>query len=450
VWSGIWAHSLTAIALALLERFLARHTVDSGISVLRMLMYVGALPSLALQVLFILDGEAGYTTSTAAFSYADGAWQVAIAVVLIHAAIVTGALVVARPRNPIPLQTVISGFSDTFLWLACVLVFVFWFLRVVLAFETEAFGPGAYVARLFLAYYQAIFVFAGMALRKRLPLARAAFLVSLPAAAIIVLTGSRGDALFPGTFFALGYAAARPLSRREVLRLAPFVAAAFFGAMFIGSAVRTDERGRTGQAALERMGEIGGAVAAQRGSFLNETLGRLVSTSTHSVLTRIPSEVPHEPSGVLSIPLDFVGQFLPRFNLSGTSETEVPRNWMLNDLGFRVNWATSVELTLVADAWYRGGYVGLVVVGLLIGLVLQLVDNAVSLKARSLVEVTAVSFFLSTGVLYFDGRDIVQSVRAMVFLAVAGLSMALTARAVARRRRDRPLFSGPPAKGSLR
>ena len=76
---------------------------------------------------------------------------------------------------------------------------------------------------------------------------------------------------------------------------------------------------------------------------------RILRNSTHAVITRVPDFYPHEESGIVKLPGDAAALLLPDFNVSGQSEAP-PRHWVLNDLGFYVNWGTSVELSLLADA----------------------------------------------------------------------------------------------------
>jgi hypothetical protein len=287
-----------------------------------------------------------------------------------------------------------------------------------------------YALRIYLGTFLAVFLFLGMALRSRFPAAQLASGLTVVMSLLVLLSGGRSDALFPVFFLGVGFVIAEPVERPTLVRWVAIAVPLFIGAMLFGSLVRQDGRGRTGEAALARVGELGAIVseASEAAPMSEHTLRRMVSNSNHSVITRIPRELPFEQDGLLHIPSELAQTLLPRFNYGGTSESEVPRHWMLNDLGFLVSWATSVELPLTADAWYRGGYLGLVVVGLILGLFFQLVENAVFRAMRTHPHFSAILLFGMTGQLMVASHDIVSALRTMLFLLIAGVSLVIAAR----------------------
>lgn len=440
--NAVWFHAASIAALVWLERIASNRWPGRPLSFLRATLFIAAAQPVFLCIAFLLEGEARYANISGYFSHADKAWLVALASVLLHGAAVAGAFLAGRGIAVSQgIRVLHAGFSRWFFTLVAWLAIIHGLARLTVLFlSAEVPLEISYSLRIFLSNFLAIFAFLGMALRLRISSARVAGVFSLVVASVVLLSGSRGDALMPFLYVAVGFVLAEPVDRRTLGRWAAVAVPVFIAAMLFGSLVRQDERGRTGDAALARLGEVGTAApeVSENASVSEHTIRRMVSNSYHSVITRIPQELPFEENGLLKIPEEFLAKFLPRFNYGGTSDTEVPRHWMLNDLGFLVNWATSVELPLAADAWYRGGFVGLVVVGLLLGFAFQLTENALYRAMQSRTQYSTLLLFGMTGLPLVEARDVVSALRGMVFLLVAGLAVVALARLLESRKGEGP------------
>ncbi len=449
--NAVWAHSAAILGYAVLERLANRRLPGRSISLLRITLYMAASQPVFLVLSLFIQGDANYATQRGWFSHSDGAELVAVAGIIFHAAALCGAAVVgqARASRPRGLPTIGDSYSKPFYsamnWMALVYAAV----RLILLFYWREIPLEAtYALRIFVGLFIAVYIFVGMALRLRIRTAKLAFGVTLAASAVVLLAGSRSEALYPLFFMALGYMAARPTNVGQIGRWAGVVVPVFVFSMFIGSLVRQDERGRTGEAVLGRVADISSVMDhGKEERFISDSVvRRMVSDSTHSVITRIPYERPFEDGGLIQIPEEFLDRVVPRLNLDGTSDTEVPRHWMLNDLGFRVSWATSVELGLVADAWYRGGFLGLVVAGLLLGVSFQILEDTIYWSMRRRPEVSVLLLFSASSLLFVEARDVVAALRGVLFTSVAGLAMVSIAIILKARRRSHspPTVPRPP------
>lgn len=449
--NAVWINCAVILCYVGLERLAARYWPGRVVSLLRATLFIAAVSPVFLVTAIFLQGDAPYANMAGRFTHSDGAWLVALAGLVLHAFALVGAALAGRRPTTVPAGAaeLRLAFSRWFLLLVAWLVGLHAVLRVTLLFYlSEIPQPIVYLSRLYLSHYLALFVCLGISLRLRLRSAQVATAISLLVSAVVLLSGGRSDALYPLLFLGAGFVLARPVERKALARWATVAVPVFLLAMYAGGLVREDDRGRTGDAVIERVGDLASAMTAGDGgsSAVDMTVRRLVSNSTHSVITRIPSEFPFESDGVLQLPVEFLARVLPRFNLSGISETEQPRNWMLNDLGFLVSWATSVELGLVADAWYRGGFWGLVAVGLILGVSLQLLENGVYRAMRRASQYSAVLLFIVPWLLPIQGRDIVEGLRTILFASIAGLAMVAAARALETRKqgRARPLAPAAP------
>lgn len=451
--NAVWLNSAAILGYVTLERLAAKRWPDRPISLVRGTLLLVCVPVLFLIVAFFIEGDVTYANPSGRFSHADGAWLVAAAGLVLHLSCLLGAALAGKVRSLRAPQSSIalSGFSREFYVVVAWLVLAFLAARLTLLFYVNEMAPAiGYFLRVFLGNSIALFIFLGMAFRLRLGSARLAAAMTLLVSVVVLLSGSRADALLPSCFLAIGYVIGGPVDRRKLVLGGAVAAVAFLLSMSLGSVIRDDDRGRTGQAVGARLDELGSkfAVGSSLSTVTDASIRRMISDSAHSVITRVPSERPFEENGLVNIPQELWTRFVPRFNLSGTSETETPRNWMLNDFGFLVIWTTSVELTLVADAWYRGGVLGLALVGFLLGLVLQTQENLVYRAMGRRPQYSAVLFFSVSGLLLMEGRDTVSALRGMIFLIVSGLALVGAATLLERRRRPslmsaRPLH--PPA-----
>jgi hypothetical protein len=451
--NAVWINSAALLSYVGMERFAASYWPGRPVSLLRCTLFLVCVPILFLIAAFFLEGDVTYANDSGYFSHANGAWLVALAGVVLHLSSVIGAAAVGKVRGfrPSESRIVLSGFRGGFHLLVAVLAGAALIARVMLLFyQAEMSATLAYFLRVFLGNGTALFIFLGIALRLRHPSALVVSAATLGMSVVVLLSGSRADALLPPAFLVIGYVMGGPVERRTLVAGAIGAGTLFLFSMSLGSVLRDDERGRTGQAVGARFEELGSRIGeGSRMAIVTEaSVRRMVSDSAHSVITRVPVEVPFEPGGLLNIPEELWTKFVPRLNYSGISETETPRNWMLNEFGFLVKWSTSVELTLVADAWYRGGFLGLIVVGLLLGMVLQAQENLVYRAMLRRPQYSAVLFFSASGLLLVEGRDVVSALRGMVFLIISGLILAVAATLV--QRRSPPLVAEPrsPAVGT--
>lgn len=442
VWEAAMIYASAVLFCFALDRLGARLWPGRPVSLVRLVLFLLATQPLAILLVALADGQLDYDTMNGRFSLAAGAAQLVAVTLELGATTLAGAFVVGRNRrrSPLSLHQCLDTFTGEFRALACWISAGILGSRFVLLF----FGPVlpevlSYVLRLFIAYFMPTFLLAGAALRSGHRAAGVVVALLGVTVPLVVLSGSRGDALMPVILLGVGYVAARPMRSGRLLRLALMGGAAFAAVMFIGEVARSDKQGRTGEAALQRVDsfqaafqEYGSAETARA-----STLRRLISFSTHSVVTRIPLEVPFEDNGLWGLPLDVVDKFLPRFNFSGISDTELPRNVMLNDLGFLVAWGTAVELTLLADAWYRGGHLGVIVVGLLLGMLLQAVEDRVYHRLASRPELVVVLLFIMTTLFSVVVRDFVLGLRSIAFMIASSLLLVFAATGLRGSRRRR-------------
>lgn len=452
--TGLLAYVAGTGALLALHRAMMNRTGQRPLGLLRMALLLAAMQPALLIVATALDEGVTYATYAGVHSHHEGAWIVTGCSVLLHGVAVMVAALVSRvaPDEPSSGRATFRGFGAPFLKAAAILGITVLAARLFLLFLSGEVHPAVgYAGRIFAGYFTAVHLFVGVGLRRRLLLCHIAFVLMVPVSSLLVIAGSRLDALLPPLLVLVGYAWAEPLPRRKLVGLLASAAAVFSFAMFVGGAIRGDQRGRTGQATMERLAEPGSdwSSSADTASVVSGTVRRLISNSTHSVITRIPEELAFEQEGVIRLPADMVTKFLPRLNLTGISDTELPRNWMLNELGFMVNWGTSVELALVADAWYRGGVAGLIAVGVILGLFLQLSENYIYGRLRRRPEMATVLLFLVSGMLMIQAKDLVTSFRTLTFLALAGGGVLLMARLLRPRRARLPSMSpGHPELGA--
>ncbi len=444
VAQAVWGAALTnAVAVLLcfaLDRLAAHLWPGRPVSLVRLALFLLATQPLAILFLALAEGQLDYETMKGRFSLATEAAKVAAVTLELGAAALAGAFLVGRTRgrSPLSLHQCLDTFTGEFRALACWVSAGILVSRFVLLFYAAALPDAfTYLLRLFIGYFMPTFLLAGAALRNGHRAASVVVALLGLTVPLVVLSGSRGDALMPVILLGLGYVAARPMQGRRLLRLSLVAGAAFATVMFVGEVARSDQQGRTGEAALQRVNSIQAAFQehASAETARSSTLRRLISFSTHSVVTRIPVEVPFEADGLWGLPADFLDKFLPRFNWSGISDTELPRNFMLNDLGFLVAWGTAVELTLLADAWYRGGYLGVFVVGLLLGMLLQSVEDRIYLRLGRRPELMVVLLFVMTTLFSVVVRDFVLGVRSILFMLVTSLLLAFAAAGLRGRQR---------------
>lgn len=429
----LWANAAAILGIVGLMTLTGKLSGSRPLSLARVIIMLGASQPVFLILATVLDGDAGYMTHLGYFRHSEGAWKVAMATVGFNAAVLLGAapLMLLGRKTSMKVSELFARASSRFMALAGVLVLIHLTIRMLMLFlGSEIGGTWGYFLRLYQTMMQPIFIYLGAALRYRIRLAVPVSVAALAISAFVLLTGSRAIAIYPLLLMAVGYTLAWPMSRSMMLRLVAPGLALFLFAMFLGGVVRGDARGRTAEAAFERLDELEGTVqeGAEAERVSNSSFRRMVSNSTHSIILRIPRDMPYERDGLEKIPADLADRFLPRFNFEGVSSTETPRAFMLNELGFMVNWSTFVEMNLLGDSWYRDGPVGVLVIGLLVGLTFQLVESGLYLAMRREPKFSILLVFILANLIDMTARDYVGAVRALAFELVAGLVVVVIAR----------------------
>lgn len=423
-WTLLANAALIVVMLGEWELVL-RAVRSRSIGLISILFLIAFVQPVSLIIAAFIQGEVMYITGQAIHSHYDGGVLVAGAQAVFFgatciAAVLCGLVYQARSGGWIEIT---GRLSDRTLRLAEILTWIVTVARVgTLLMGSEANEVLQYFLRLVVGFFVGVFFLMGVSLRRGSRMATLSIAVTAMLSALLLMTGSRADAIYPLLLTALGYAFAKPTPAAKLATWAGTGSVLIAGALFLGSVVRTDQRGRTAEAGLERLNRLSETVAMGMAeeTAAESTIRRLLRNSTHAVITEIPDHYPHETDGLVKIPFEIVDKIMPRFNFSGRSERELPRNWMLNDLGFMVSWATSVELSLVADAWYRAGFFGLIVIGALVGALLGLLEAFIYRKIAQNPTWIVMFIFAASGMLLIEGRDFVAGLRSIVFLITAG------------------------------
>lgn len=417
------------ILLLALMAWLWRQTIRSGPLSLVELMLIWALVApAALVIATIVFGDAVYDTARTWFSHHDKGEDVALARVAFYGTAFAGAVTAATfPRRSAKTQTrenerprrALEDLSRIALWPGVVLVAS----RLWLIGAAEDVSWWTYGARVASSQLQSLHLLVGVAAAKGRRWAWPTTVLLGVATTLSLLGGNRFDNLFGICLWCAGWVIVRPISQKTVRLLAPPALAAFVGLVWVLGVIRDDGMGRDLRAGLSRLESAGGVVEAfgENTSRGERPLARFISTSTHSVLTRVPQEVPFDSKGLSAVPREFVEAFLPRFYREKPIGEVTSRNRGLNDLGFLVTWETSVELETIADAWWRGGWSGLLLVGLAVGLSFGAVDRVCSFRRESARPFQLVGLFLWAAVPQMLWRDIVAAVRMGVQLSIAAV-----------------------------
>lgn len=423
-WTLLANAGLLVVLLA--ERELVVRIVAARHLGLVSLLYLTAvLQPISLIVAAGIQGDVMYLAGEAIYSHFDGGVLVACAQAVFYTAVCCSVVawgLLLSPRRWRWME-VVERVEPRTLRLAEISSWFVMAARLGVLVGRDQIGDRLqYFLRLEAALFVGVFFFLGVGLRRGSRLAGITVPVNVLFSAFLLLTGSRMDALYPPLLVAVGYALARPTSQARLVAWAGVGTAVLMIALFVGSVVRTDQRGRSAEAGLERLNRLGDAVSTGRAEETptESTVRRILRNSTHAVITRVPDLYPFEQNGLTKIPFELVDKALPRFNYAGRSENELPRNWMLNDLGFMVNWSTSVELAVVADGWYRGGFAGLAVVGAVVGAVLGLLEALINRKVAAKPSWIIMWVFCASGIILIEGRDLVIGFRSLVFLFAAG------------------------------
>ena len=421
------AHGGLIIAMCGMYLLLVRLAPKRPIHLSAVMLLFGAMQPVALLLATLLQGDVTYQSIVGITSHHRDTMQMAIVSLLFFASFVIGVITVSIGDNhPSPDWRTLSGQISPFFINAAILTSLFLAIaRLLLLFNlVPADSVISYVLRLLLGYFLPVTFFLGVGLRRKLRSARIYSVIVGLIYLLVLASGSRADAIVPGVFAFLGAMIAAPLSRRRVVISLVSGLAVVTTAMFVSGLLRGDHQGRTGNAGIERLNQVGARFEAQEdvsGGLVDETIRRYLRNSNHAVLTLIPSLVPFERDGLDNVPFEVGRTLLPGLNVSGqSSDDDLPRNWMLNDLGFLVNWKTSVELSLLADAWYRGGFVSIVTIGFVLGLILQLVERLIYARMRANAEWQFLLLFGIATVWMIEGKDFVFGFHTLIYNLTAG------------------------------
>lgn len=421
--------------------------VPSPVSLVSLHVHVAAIQPTTLLLATILEDDVVYLTDFGTSSHHTGSFYVAAARFACCGGATLGAIVVGglRPSRPLRFPAVLEALPPRVVAALLTAGVAAYVLHVALIFVDPSVAPALqWVLRILANALGPLVLFVGVGLRSGSKYARGALLVLVPLSAIQTVAGNRTWALEPFVFIGIAWLALTRIRLRRLVPAALGFAAAASVVMFVGDKLRGgDQAGRTGQAAVARVEEMaeGGAQRRFDGSsgqeFRESTLHRLLRNSTHAVVTHIPEVLDHEPNGLAKLPEDFARDLLPGFYFDGRTRDRSYRNWFLNDLGFMVNWNTSVELSLVADAWYRGGALGAVLIGILVGMLLQATERFARYDLENAPHrIVALLGFAGLS-MYFEGRDIVTGMRQLVLLTPVFYSIILALRMLSDSSRDR-------------
>jgi hypothetical protein len=295
----------------------------------------------------------------------------------------------------------------------------------------NAVAPVAYVARLFTGWFTPAIFFVGVGVRRRENRATMMAVAMLPIALLLLLTGSRTYALLPLAYLGAGFILARPMPAVRLQLLAVIGVSIFSVAMYIGDVARSDERGRSLEAAVDRAGSLGEQVEATRDSLSvsDSAVRRILRNGDHAVLTMIPEALPFERDGLAKLPEELLIDLWPGLHFSGRTEKRLPRIFLLNEIGFFVSWQTSLPLGLVPDAWWRGGWLGLTIIAVIAALVVKMLELFIYHRMADQPERVFLLLSCVAALMTLEQHDIIHAVKAILWLMAANAALLAIVRA---------------------
>jgi hypothetical protein len=419
---SLLAHSLSLTGMMICYAAVARRPRSLPFSMIGLMIALSALqPGALILAAWLGNGQVTYSVAYGIRSHHVGAPLVA-AVQFVSVVAMT-AVELLRPTKELRAMSWEETLRPVPSWVYGVMGWAslsYCAVRLVLLLVVDVLEPAtAYVLRLYVGLLVGAFFFVGIRARQSSAFGFVVSGATVLTSMVALVGGNRGDAMLPLIVLGAGYVVARPMRRAQLLRWGIAGAAVFIGMLYIGSALRADERGRTADALLARLDNLGDTVSegVKSESATESTVVRLLRGGTHAVINDIPGEVPYERDGIIKMPGELLERLLPQWNLTGRSDTGA-RNWMLNELGFLVNWSTSVELSLVADGWYRDGVLGVVLVSLLAATMLRLVEAFLTRRMVRRPEYIVPLVFAAAGVYMVEGRDFIWGLRTILFLVI--------------------------------
>jgi hypothetical protein len=374
----------------------------------------------------LLHGDVTYAAADQVQSYHSGAIRMACVHALFFVAVTASAIATGGNRRQ-ESSSHVARFGERSLNIGAVCTFVLITIRLWLLFGTQIGEIAGYWARIAGNLSLAVAFIPGQGSATNNRASRLAAGASIVLAVFLMISGNRQDGLQLLFILAVGYVSAGTLTVATVKRRLVLGIALGAAASFVTGVIRVDSLGRDGRAGLSRLRNISEIADLFRLHSLTSdetSLDRWISFSTHAVITGVPESVPHEPNGLGNLPFDVVSGFLPKLNYSGKSATDLPRHFLLRDFGFVITWETSSELTTIADGWLRGGWFGVLIVGILTGFALQLTQLIGStFSTREELKLLVVVFALNA-IPMLQGRDLATGLRSMAQAVFAGMIVA--------------------------
>lgn len=458
----LFCHSALIIALIAMRRLVGALLPPRPVHAATMLLAFAQIQPLALVVACLLEGDVVYATGLGAFSHHDQTVRVAVATLVLCAATSVAALLVALlDRRPAPpWSSFLARINDSDMRILQLIGTALFVAQLVLLFDRDATVinrdlGGLYVVQVAVGALHGASLYVGVALRRRHATARAVLPFLVAGAVIMVIGGNRFPVVLLVIELAAGYVLAGVVSRAKLVSLAALAAAVSVLTLVAGDVLRGDGGGRSGQVAVQRLTDI---VAGDSHAELDSetvrltTVHRILRNSTHTTISRVPETIPFDPAGVEGMPKEFANTFLPG-TLRGDDWHPELRAMFLRELGYIINDTTAVEFALLGDAWYRGGWLALIVVGLVLGIALQIAESYAYLGSpleQALKVVTVV-----TAVHHMEGRDIVFGVRRLLLMCVTASALLFLLRLRARGAFSRqavqptgPIRADSPARNS--
>jgi hypothetical protein len=414
-----------------------RAVARSPVSLVSLVLHFAVIQPVALLLATMIDGAVDYTTAFGARSHHHGSFYVAAARLGCFFAVMIGGVIVGSlgSRNGRTFRESLERIPPRALTTLQITGVIAVVLHAIQIFLPPDFAPAfQWTLRVTGRTLWPLIMFVGIGLHQGSTLARISLAVCVATGALHTIAGNRQWAIEPFVLIAIAWLALRTVTLRKLLPMALGAATFMLFLMFLGERFRADQAGRTGDAAVQRIESLssGKSVPTVEHSTGQEvrdsTLLRFLRNATHAVITQIPEMTDHEPGGLSKLPSDLRDDLLPGFYVEGRTREHAYRHWFLNDFGFTVNWETSVELCLVADAWYRGGALGCIVIGLLLGLSLQGLERLLTNGLGRRPELIVALIGCASMMYFVEGRDLVTGIRQLALFTPGFIALALIAR----------------------
>jgi hypothetical protein len=420
----LFANVALIVALVGLRHLVNRVLPSRPVHAASLLMSFAAVQPVALVLACVVEGNVTYRTATGVFSHLDHALRVAAATFVMFASAAAAAMAVGRlDRKPRPsFGELVAKLTDRDLnvlqFLGAALLIAQLGLLFGAGVETVAINRTfgfAYGVQVAIGALWATALFVGVALRRGLFTTRWLLVAMAVAGAIMVVGGNRASPIFAFLLVGVGYVLAAPIKPGRLLLLGSVIGSMVLVSLVVGDVLRSDGAGRSGEVALQRMTQLleGARPDVDSDTVRITTLHRVLRNSSHTTISRVPETMPFERDGVAAIPDEFIDTFTPG-PLREASWRPTLRAEFLRELGYIIEDTTAVEFACLGDAWYRGGWLGLFVVGVIFGVAIQLAEIFVyrGTAREQAMKLTT----LIAAVFQMEGRDIAFGVRRLVLM----------------------------------